>query len=91
MGQTAFFKGDGGAVFEMDLPLTGDMAKRAARGELRRVNPDGSRLEEPDEEAPASPVVDQAGEDEDLPPELAAFEAEPVKPVAKPRAKKADQ
>jgi hypothetical protein len=41
-GKTAYFKGAGGAVFEMRLPLTEPYAEQVTKGTLRRVNPDGS-------------------------------------------------
>lgn len=40
--ETAHFKGAGGAVFEMDLPLAEPYQYQAARGQLVRVNPDGT-------------------------------------------------
>jgi hypothetical protein len=41
-GKTAYFKGAGGAVFEMRLPLPEPYAEQVTKGTLRRVNPDGS-------------------------------------------------
>jgi hypothetical protein len=40
--ETGFFRGAGGGVFEMDLPLAEPYQYQAARGQLVRVNPDGS-------------------------------------------------
>lgn len=40
--ETAFFRGEGGCVIEMDLPLPEVMADKVTRGTLRRVNGDGS-------------------------------------------------
>ncbi|MGW2932955.1 hypothetical protein ACWDA7_14055 [Streptomyces sp. NPDC001156] len=45
--ETIFVKGEGGAVFKMDLPLSEGIAQRLERGELTRVNEDGSPFEEP--------------------------------------------
>lgn len=50
--------GEGGVVFEMDLPLPEGVAQRLERGDLRRVNADGTPYEcpvepvEPAEEDP---------------------------------------
>ena len=42
--KTAFFKGEGGSVFEMDLPLPEPLQYQVTRGTLRRCNPDGTGL-----------------------------------------------
>lgn len=40
--ETGFFRGAGGGVFEMDLPLAEPYEYQVTRGQLVRVNPDGS-------------------------------------------------
>ncbi|MFF3558965.1 hypothetical protein ACFYXS_02835 [Streptomyces sp. NPDC002574] len=47
MAETAFFLGEGGHVWEMDLPLREQHARDEKEGRLVRVNPDGSPLTEP--------------------------------------------
>lgn len=47
MAETAHFKGEGGHVWEMDLPLSEHHAREEQEGRLVRVNPDGSALAEP--------------------------------------------
>lgn len=49
--ETGHFRGAGGAVFEMDLPLAEPYQYQANRGQLVRVNPDGSPYtgEQPEE------------------------------------------
>lgn len=42
--KTAFFKGEGGSVFEMDLPLPEPLQYQVTRGTLRQCNPDGTGL-----------------------------------------------
>ena len=54
---TGHFRGENGQVLEMDLPLSDAFAGRLARGELVRVNADGSTWDEP---STALPVVDSA-------------------------------
>jgi hypothetical protein len=87
MAETIHVKGEGGTVWEMDLPLRPDHQKRLDAGLLVRVNPDGSAYD-----GPAEPVAvvddDDQDEEEDQPPELAAFLDEPPPPVPAP-AKKA--
>jgi len=53
MAQTAHFKGEGGHMWEMDLPLREQHARDEKEGRLVRVNPDGSSLAEPAEEPAA--------------------------------------
>lgn len=50
--QTGWFRGAGGVVWEMDLPLKPDMAEQLLKGYLTRVNADGSPYSEPVEEQP---------------------------------------
>jgi hypothetical protein len=47
MAETAHFMGEGGHVWEMDLPLSEHHAREEQEGRLVRVNPDGSALAEP--------------------------------------------
>jgi hypothetical protein len=42
---TGFFLGEGGSIFEMDLPLPEVMQDKVTRGQLRQVNQDGSPYE----------------------------------------------
>jgi hypothetical protein len=42
------FRGEGGVVFEMDLPLSEIMAEKITKGYLVRVNADGSPYAEQD-------------------------------------------
>lgn len=48
-------RGEGGVVWEMDLPLPDGAAQRLARGDLTRVNKDGSTYEPGPDEDPAAP------------------------------------
>ncbi|MEV1006125.1 hypothetical protein [Streptomyces sp. NPDC049881] len=41
-GERIYVRGEGGAVFPMDLPLPEPIADRLAAGQLTRVNRDGS-------------------------------------------------
>lgn len=43
--ETGFFRGAGGGAFELSLPLSENMRNQEIRGELVRVNPDGSPYE----------------------------------------------
>lgn len=42
MAETIYVRGEGGAVIAMDLPLPEAIAERYERGQLQRVNSDGS-------------------------------------------------
>jgi hypothetical protein len=53
MGETGFFRGAGGTVFELDLPLSEVMQDQATRGQLVRVNEDGSPFEAEPPKQPA--------------------------------------
>lgn len=56
MGETIRARGEGGTVFEMDLPLPAGVAQRLERGDIQRVNADGTPYIEPaDESLPPSP------------------------------------
>ncbi|GAA3416206.1 hypothetical protein GCM10018952_44560 [Streptosporangium vulgare] len=53
---TGFFRGAGGSVWEMDLPLGASMQEQLTKGYLARVNEDGSPFtEEPEVEQPPAP------------------------------------
>jgi hypothetical protein len=60
MAETGFFRGEGGHVWELDLPLTESFARREQEGGLVRVNEDGSALqgeaEEPEAPGPEPAV-----------------------------------
>lgn len=47
--ETGFFRGAGGGVFELPLPLSENFENQRIRGQLTRVAPDGSQYEEPSE------------------------------------------
>ncbi|GAA5078618.1 hypothetical protein [Streptomyces similanensis] len=47
MAETAYFRGEGGHVWEMDLPLSDQHARAHEEGRLVRVNQDGSPYTEP--------------------------------------------
>ncbi|MFD5711329.1 hypothetical protein ACFWHW_13180 [Streptomyces pharetrae] len=53
MAETGFFRGEGGHVWEMNLPLGEAHARRVQEGALVRVNEDGSTYTEP--AAPSRP------------------------------------
>jgi hypothetical protein len=57
--------GEGGAVFEMTLPLDRHIARRYEARELLRVNPDGSEYEGPEDE----PDEDHAPDKEPIAPQ----------------------
>lgn len=44
--ETAHFRGEGGQVIEMDLPLDENMQDKLTKGYLRQVNSDGSPLKD---------------------------------------------
>lgn len=57
MADTAFFLGDGGSIWEMDLPLSEIMQEKLTKGYLTRVNADGSPYQESGEaQPPARPA-----------------------------------
>lgn len=62
MAETIHVRGEGGAVFAMDLPLPEGIAQRYERGLIKRVNPDGS----PYTAAPASETPPDPEKDSDL-------------------------
>ena len=89
--ETIHVRGEGGIIWEMDLPLRPDHEARLKAGLMQRVNPDGtpwtfaaSAAEEP---VPDGEDQDDGGEDQ--PPELEAFLAEPPEPVKATRPAKA--
>ena len=64
MAETIHVRGEGGAVWEMDLPLPDGVAQRLERGDLARVNEDGSPYEEPADEVPDGPPAKTASKAE---------------------------
>lgn len=52
MAETIHLRGEGGGVFAFDLPLPEAIADRVAKGQMHRVNEDGSPWVEPDPELP---------------------------------------
>jgi hypothetical protein len=61
--ETIHVRGEGGTVIAMDLPLHEAMADRLTRGQLQRVNPDGT------------PYTGPAGADVPGPPDKAPAKA----------------
>lgn len=55
MSDVVYMRGQGGAVWEMTLPLQPAIARQYEAGDLERVNPDGAPYEEPDEEVHEEP------------------------------------
>lgn len=53
MADSIYVRGEGGSVFEMDLPLPEPIAERLTKGLLRQVNADGSPYTETTAEEPA--------------------------------------
>ncbi|MEU7831384.1 hypothetical protein [Nonomuraea sp. NPDC049129] len=52
---SGYFRGAGGVVWEMKLPLSGDMAEQLIKGYLTRVNADGTDYVQPDAEGSTEP------------------------------------
>ncbi|MFE5628473.1 hypothetical protein [Streptomyces sp. NPDC056543] len=46
MAETIYVLGEGGGIHAMDLPLSEPIADRLAKGQLRRVNEDGTPYDE---------------------------------------------
>lgn len=59
MAETIHVRGEGGAIFAMDLPLPEGIAERYERGLLVRVHPDGT----PYHAEPAAPSEEDGGSD----------------------------
>ena len=59
--ETGYFRGAGGAIVELPVPLSENLQYQAARGQLTRVNADGSQFEEP---APVKRPADSASKPE---------------------------
>jgi len=51
-----YFRGEGGTVFRLDLPVHETIAERIAKREIHRVNEDGSPFVEAEPEAEAAPA-----------------------------------
>ncbi|WP_018219199.1 hypothetical protein [Salinispora vitiensis] len=80
MQQTGHFKGEGGVIWEMALPLPETQADKVTKGYLRRVNADGSPYTPPPadgqpESSGQRPAVLPGGEWESL-PDRGALKAE---------------
>lgn len=82
--ETAFFRGEGGAVFAMDLPLPEHMQEKLTKGYLTRVNADGSAWVEPPSPEPAASPADAA------PAPAEPGPAVPVPVAPRPAASKAE-
>ncbi|MFE7947410.1 hypothetical protein [Streptomyces sp. NPDC057426] len=68
MAETIHVRGEGGAVFAMDLPLPESIQERLDRGLIQRVHSDGSPYSAaPAPQAPAPPADDPAPENETHP------------------------
>lgn len=58
MAETIHVRGEGGTVIAMDLPLPEPIAQRLTKGQLQRVNEDGSLYtDSPDDDTPSLPTV----------------------------------
>lgn len=68
MTRQAWFRGEGGSIILMDLPLPDVYAAQEAQGRLNRVNPDGSPWSNvPVVESDADREAREQAEDEALP------------------------
>ncbi|MDX3235657.1 hypothetical protein PV392_08150 [Streptomyces sp. ME03-5709C] len=62
MAETIHVRGEGGAIFAMDLPLSEGIQQRLEQGLIQRVNPDGS----PFQAIPSAPADErEEGDGED--------------------------
>lgn len=61
MAETIYVRGEGGGIHAMDLPLPESIQQRLARGQLTRVNKDGSTYTGLVEEAVAAPPTTRPG------------------------------
>ena len=57
MADTGFFKGEGGTIWEMDLPLPEVMQEKVVKQYLKRVNEDGTPYVEDAEQEPQRPAT----------------------------------
>jgi len=57
MSDTVHILGEGGGIFQMDLPLHEAIEDRLARGYLKRVNADGSPYREKSERVQPAPYA----------------------------------
>lgn len=56
--RTGWFRGEGGVIYRMDLPLPEGIAQRVTAGAITRVaGPDGGPYDEPDEPGPEVPTI----------------------------------
>jgi hypothetical protein len=56
VAESAYYRGEGGTIWEMDLPLPEVMQEKAVKGYLKRVNEDGTAYVEAVEEEPQRPA-----------------------------------
>lgn len=56
MTEVGYFRGAGGMVFDFLLPLSENMQNQVTRGELVRVNEDGSTYDPPESDGPEVPA-----------------------------------
>lgn len=61
MAETIHIRGEGGGIHAMDLPLHESVQQRLARGQLTRVNPDGSTYTGLDQDTVAAPPTARPG------------------------------
>ena len=52
-----YFRGEGGTVFRLDLPVHETISERIAKKEIHRVNEDGTPYVEADPEAESAPAT----------------------------------
>ncbi|MFE9765113.1 hypothetical protein ACFYPC_11360 [Streptomyces sp. NPDC005808] len=62
MTETIYIRGEGGGIHAMDLPLHESVEQRLARGQLTRVNQDGSSYTDGTTEAGPSESSDPAAD-----------------------------
>lgn len=55
--ETGWFRGEGGTVWRMDLPLPPVFASQIANGAIQRVSEDGSPWEQPQDDEDSTPVA----------------------------------
>ena len=68
MAESAWYRGEGGGLFQFDLPLPSVYAEQERQGRIARVNADGTLWSAEVEPKPRPKPVDVDGEDADLGP-----------------------
>ncbi|HXJ25634.1 MAG TPA: hypothetical protein VNH17_08035 [Streptosporangiaceae bacterium] len=79
MTDTIWLRGEGGALVTKSLPLHFSLQDRLDKGELQRVNRDGSTLQEPpagEAEPPAEPPADPVEDEGPAVPKRTASQAD---------------